>query len=254
MPNSSNITCDDDCCKREAKKRKVTVTNTPDVLTESVAEHTAALIFAVALRIVEADKYLRSGKYRGWEPMGFMGMELKGKTLGIVGAGRIGYRVGEMLSLGVGMKVVYYDVKRNDLFEKELQASYFENVDDILKTSDVLSLHVPLLPSTKHLINEERLKMMKPGAYLINTSRGAVVDEKALVKALQNKEIAGAGLDVFECEPDLCPGLSILDNVVITPHIASATLEARDGMASMAAQNIIDFLEGRESKNKVAIS
>ncbi len=235
----------------EATKCGVVITNTPGALTDAVAEHTVALVLSVTLRIVEADKYLREGKYKGWEPMGFIGVELRGKTIGILGAGRIGYRVGEILNKGFNMNVVYYDVKKNDMFEKDLGAKYFENPEDLMKVSDVVSVHVPLLDSTKHLINEDRLKMMKSSAYLINTSRGPVVDENALVQALQNKTIAGAGLDVFENEPNLAPGLSDLSNVVITPHIASATVLARNEMATLAAQNIIDFLEGREPLNKV---
>ncbi len=235
----------------EATKRGITVTNTPGALTDSVAEHTVALLISVALRIVEADKYLREGRFHGWEPIGFLGLDMKGKTVGILGAGRIGFRVGQILKKGFDMNIIYYDVKKNEEFEKELQAKYFESPEELLKVSDVVSVHVPLLDSTKHLINEERLKMMKSTAYLINTSRGPVVDEAALVKALQNKVIAGAGLDVFENEPSLAEGLADLPNIVITPHIASATIPAREGMAVLAAQNIIDFLEGKTPANKV---
>ncbi|MEQ1500372.1 MAG: D-glycerate dehydrogenase [Parcubacteria group bacterium] len=235
----------------EATKCGVVITNTPGALTDAVAEHTVALVISLALRIVEADKYLRAGKYKGWEPMGFIGLELRGKAVGILGAGRIGYRVAEILYKGFGMSVSYYDVKKNDMFENELKAKFFDSPEELMKSVDIVSVHVPLLDSTKHLINEDRLKMMKPTAYLINTSRGAVVDENALVKALQDKVIAGAGLDVFENEPNLAPGLVDLSNVVITPHIASATTLARNEMAVLAAQNIIDFLEGRDPINKV---
>ncbi len=235
----------------EANKRGIIITNTPGALTDSVAEHTVALLISVALRIVEADKYLREGKFKGWEPLGFIGADLKGKTVGVLGAGRIGYRVGQILRRGFDMNVIYYDVKRNEIFEKDLNAKYFESPEELLKTADIVTVHVPLLDSTKHLINEERLKMMKPGAYLINTSRGPVVDENALVKVLQNKTIAGAGLDVFENETNLASGLSDLPNIVITPHIASATVPAREGMAILAAQNIIDFLEGKTPANRV---
>ena len=237
----------------EAIKRGITVTNTPGALTDAVAEHAVALLISVALRIVEADKYLREGKFKGWEPLGFLGLDMKGKTVGILGAGRIGFRVGQILKKGFDMNVIYYDVKKNDEFEKDLDAKFFSSPEELLKASDVVSVHVPLLDSTKHLINEERLKMMKPTAYLINTSRGPVVDENALVKSLQNKVIAGAGLDVFENEPQLANGLADLPNIVITPHIASATIPAREGMAVLAAQNIIDFLEGRTPANKVSL-
>ncbi|HEY4505544.1 MAG TPA: D-glycerate dehydrogenase [Candidatus Paceibacterota bacterium] len=235
----------------EATKRGITVTNTPGALTDSVAEHTVALIVSTALRIVEADKYLRAGNYKGWEPLGFLGLDLKGKTVGVLGAGRIGYRVGQILKKGFEMNVIYYDVKKNDMFEKDLGAKFYESPEELMKVSDVVTVHVPLLDSTKHLINEVRLKMMKPTAFLVNTSRGPVVDEVALVSTLRNRVIAGAGLDVFENEPALAPGLADLPNIVITPHIASATKPARDGMAVLAAQNIIDFLEGKTPANKV---
>lgn len=237
----------------EATKRGIVVTNTPGALTDSVAEHTVALLISVALRIVEADKYLREGKYKGWEPLGFLGLDMKGKIVGILGAGRIGFRVGQILKKGFDMNVVYYDVKKNEEFEKDLDAKFFESPEELLKVADVVSVHVPLLDSTKHLINAERLAMMKPTAYLVNTSRGPVLDEAALVKALQNKTIAGAGLDVFENEPELAEGLADLPNIVITPHIASATIPAREGMAVLAAQNIIDFLEGKTPANKVGL-
>ncbi len=236
----------------EATKRGVTITNTPGALTDSVAEHTVALIISVALRIVEADKYLREGKFHGWEPLGFLGLDMKGKTVGILGAGRIGFRVGQILRKGFDMNIIYYDVKKNDIFEKDLDAKFFESPEEMIKASDVVSVHVPLMDSTKHLINAERLAMMKPTAYLVNTSRGPVVDEVALVEALKNKTIAGAGLDVFENEPNLAPGLADLPNIVITPHIASATKPAREGMAVLAAQNIVDFLEGKVPANKIA--
>ncbi len=149
------------------------------------------------------------------------------------------------------MPVSYYDVKRNDEFEKELGATFYESPEELIKNADIVSVHVPLLDSTKHLINAERLAMMRKSAYLVNTSRGPVVDEAALVTALQNHVIAGAGLDVFENEPALAPGLAELSNVVITPHIASATSTAREGMAILAAQNVIDFFTGKIPANKV---
>lgn len=235
----------------EAAKRGITVTNTPGGLTNSVAEHTVALLLALSARIVEGDSYTRAGNYKGWDPMLLLGEDLEGKTLGILGAGRIGFRVAHILSRGFDMKVAYYDVKRNEEFEKDYGAVFYATPEELLKVSDVVSIHVPLLDSTKHLMNAERLAMMKKSAFLINTSRGPVVDEKALVEALKNNVIAGAGLDVFEDEPKLAEGLSELKNVVITPHIASATVSARGEMAELAAQNIIDFLEGNEPKNKV---
>ena len=236
----------------EAKKRGLTITNTPGALTDAVAEHTIALMFAIVKRIVESDTYLREGKYEGWGPELFLGEELLGKTLGLLGAGRIGGRVGAIASKGLGMQVIYYDVKRSEEFEKECNAAFRGTPEEVLKESDVVSVHVPLLPSTTHLINHERLMRMKKTAYLINTSRGPVIDEAALVEALQNNTIRGAALDVFEKEPNLAPGLAELSNVVITPHTASATRRARDGMAKLAAENLIAFFEGKVPPNKVS--
>ncbi len=235
-----------------ATKKKIYVTNTPGVLTEAVAEHTFALLMAVAKRVVEADSFVRSGQYTIWEPMGFLGPQLWGKTIGIVGLGRIGSFVAQIAHAGFQMKVLYYDVKRNDEFEMRFSAQ-FQAIGDILKNSDFITIHVPLLDSTKHLINQDRLKLMKKEAILINTSRGPVVDEKALVEALKNKTIAGAGLDVFENEPALTEGLKDLANVVLTPHIASATVEAREAMSNIAAENIMAALEGKEPPNLVKV-
>jgi glyoxylate reductase len=230
----------------EAKKRGVIATNTPDVLTESVAEHAIALMVSAARRIVESDKFMRGGKYVGWAPMLLLGNDLAGKTLGLVGLGRIGARVAEIAKNGFGMKIIYFDVKRSEALEKNLGLEYAE-LDAVLKQADFISVHVPLLESTRHLISADKIAMMKPSAYLINTSRGPVVDEKALVEALRNKTIKGAGLDVFEEEPKMAPGLAELDNVVLTPHTASATEETRGAMSELAAKNIIEVLEGREA-------
>lgn len=240
----------------DAEARGVAITNTPGVLTETVAEHTFALMISIAHRVAEADKFIREGKYKGWGPMLLLGTDLSHKKLGIIGLGRIGSRVAYHAARGFNMSIIYYDVKRNEEFEKEFSAlggvEYKANADDILKEADFVSVHVPLLPETKHLINKERLEIMKPGAYLVNTSRGPVIDEEALVEALRNKKIKGAALDVFESEPFLSPGLTELDNVILTPHIASATEGTRSKMSEMAADNIIEFLEGRIPPNKVA--
>jgi len=235
----------------EAKARGIMITNTPGVLTETVAEHAFALILATASRIVEADAFTRAGKYTGWAPMMFLGSDVSHKTLGILGAGRIGSRVAHHGKHGFDMNVIYYDVKRNEEIEKTIGASYRNTPEAVLKEADVVSIHVPLLDSTKHLINKERLAMMKPSAYIVNTSRGPVIDEVALVEALKNNVIKGAALDVFENEPQLAPGLAELSNVVITPHIASATEETRSKMSEMAAQAIVDALEGRRPVNLV---
>lgn len=234
-----------------AKSREIIITNTPDVLTETVAEHTISLILSISHRIAEADKFTREGKYHGWEPMLLLGDDFSGKTLGIAGVGRIGAQVAHHAFYGFNAKIIYYDVKRNENFEKEFKAEYKENIDDLLKEADYASIHVPLLESTRHLINERRLAFMKPTAYLINTSRGPIIDEKALVSALQNKIIKGAALDVFENEPNLTPGLADLDNVILTPHIASGTIATREKMSLLAAQNINAVLEGKEPLSPV---
>lgn len=233
----------------EAKKRRIAVTNTPGAFADCIAEHTVAFIFALTTRMVEADQYVRAGKYKGWTPMSFIGTDVCGKTLGLIGAGNIGSKVAQHMSKGFGLKVMYYDVKRNEKFEAETGAIFKSTVEEVLKEADIVSLHVPLFESTRHLINAERLAMMKPTSYLINTSRGPVVDEAALVNALQRGIIRGAGLDVFEFEPKLAKGLAKLPNVVLTPHIASARESARNEMARLAAQNIIDFFEGKEPAN-----
>ncbi len=235
----------------EAKKLGITIANAPALSTsEAVAEHAVALMLALAARIVEADDFVRQGKYKGWDPMNFIGTDILGKTLGLVGAGRIGSRMA-FYSKGLGMNIVYCDVIRNENFEKEIGATYCSSIEELLKMSDVVSLHVPLLPSTKHLINEERLRLMKPHSFLINTSRGPIVDEEALEKILKEKVIGGAGLDVFEFEPKISDGLMKLQNVILTPHIASASIEARNEMAEIVANNIIDFFEGKIPRNMV---
>ena len=236
-----------------AKTKNIMITNTPEVLTETVAEHTFALMLALAHRIPEADRFTKAGRFKGWEPLLFLGTDLSKKTLGIVGLGRIGSRVAYHAVKGFEMKVLYYDIKQNQEFEGEFGAIYKSDLNDLLGRADFVSLHVPLLESTRHLINEARLKIMKPTAYLINTSRGAVIDEKALTMALKNKIIRGAALDVFENEPKLTPGLTKLDNVILTPHIASATEETRSKMAELASQNIIEALEGRIPPNLVKV-
>ncbi|MDP2593133.1 MAG: D-glycerate dehydrogenase [bacterium] len=234
----------------EAKKRGVVVTNTPGDLTDSVAEHTFGLIIALSHRIAEGDRFVRAGKYEGWNPNLLIGSEIKGKTLGLLGAGRIGARV-IYCARAFDMNVLYYDVVRNKEVEKNYGAKFFETPEEVLTTSDFVSVHVPLLDSTHHLINRERLVLMKKTAYLINTSRGPVVDEAALVEALKKGIIAGAGLDVYENEPKLAEGLSELQNVILTPHIASATEYAREEMSRLAADNLIAFFEGKEPPNAV---
>ena len=234
-----------------AKSRGITVTNTPGVLTDTVAEHTVGLLVATAQRICEADRFTRAGKYEGWAPMLFLGNDLKGKRLGILGGGRIGTRVAEIAHRGFDMNITYCDPKQNEVLDREVDANYCVDPETLLRESDFVSVHVPLLDSTHHLIDADKLRMMKSTAHLINTSRGPIVDEKALVEALGQRIIAGAALDVFEDEPALAPGLVELENVILTPHIASASLETRTKMAEIAAENIITVLEGREPLHRV---
>lgn len=232
-----------------ATKHKIPVSNTPDVLTDTTAEMAWALLFSVTRRIVEADKFTRAGKFKGWAPMLMHGQDVTGKTLGVVGTGRIGTAFA-LKSKGFDMKILYYDIKRNEVLEKELNAKKVE-LNELLKKSDFVSLHVPLIESTKHLIAERELKSMKNTAILINTSRGSILEEKALVKALSEKWIFGAGLDVYENEPKIHPSLIKLNNVVLQPHSASATKETRTKMAVMAAENMLSGLDGKMPFNCV---
>lgn len=232
------------------KKRKIYATNTPGVLTETVAEHTIGLIFAIAQHIVEADEFVRQNKFRGWEPMLFLGSDIIGKTLGIIGLGRIGGEVAKRMRDGFGLKIVYFDAKRNKNLEKELGIKYLP-FESLLKQSDFISIHVPLTLETKHMFTLKEFKMMKPTSFIINTSRGAVIKESDLATALKRKIIAGAALDVYEFEPQINPDLIKLSNTVLLPHIASASIETRSKMAEMAAKNIISVLNGKKPLNSI---
>lgn len=236
-----------------ATARSVFVANVPDVLTNTVAEHAFALLLAIARRIPESDRFSRAGGYKGWAPELLLGRDVSGKTLGVIGLGRIGLRVARHAVKGFDMRVLYHDVARNEGFEKDAGAEFRSDVGDLLRESDFVSIHVPLLPSTRHLINAERLKLMKPTAYLVNTSRGPIVDEAALCDALRSGVIRGAALDVWEHEPLLTTGLAELENIILTPHTASATEETRQKMGEVAAENIIDALEGKEPRNLIRI-
>jgi len=238
----------------ECTKRGIYVTNTPGVLTEAVADLTWALILAVARRIVEADRFVRSGAWEetrtGWHPTMMLGVDVHGKVLGVVGLGRIGSAVARRAKC-FNMKILYYDVERKLELEKELGAEYVD-LDYLLSNSDFVTLHVPLTKATHHLIGERELKIMKPTAYLINTSRGAVVDERALIKALEKGWIAGAALDVFEVEPTPKDNpLLKFYNVIVAPHIGSASRETRERMAMMVAENLIAFAKGEIPPNLV---
>jgi len=234
-----------------ATERGIYVTNTPGVLTETTADYAFALLMAVARRIAEADRYVRSGKWKvPWGLMMLLGQDVWGKTIGIIGMGRIGSAVARRAK-GMNMRILYYDIRRNEEAEKELGAKYVD-LETLLRESDFVTIHVPLTPETRHLINEERLKMMKRTACLINTSRGPVVDEKALYKALKEGWIWAAGLDVWEEEPTSADNpLLELDNVTASPHIASASIATRTRMAIMAVENMTAILEGRVPPNLV---
>ena len=227
-----------------ARRRGVVVTNTPDVLTETTADFAWALLMATARRVVEADRFARSGQWHRWQWDLLWGADVYGKTLGIMGFGRIGRAVARR-ALGFNMRVVYQDAVAADAaIERELRASRMD-LEGVLREADFVSLHTPLLPETRHLMNERSLRLMKKSAILVNAARGPVVDEAALVRALEEGWIAGAGLDVFEEEPTIHPGLLPLTNVVLAPHIASASFDTRLAMATLAVRNCLAVLEGK---------
>ncbi|MFA5537509.1 MAG: D-glycerate dehydrogenase [Bacillota bacterium] len=230
-----------------ATQRGILLSNTPGVLTDSTADIAFGLLMAVARRIAEADKWTRAGKFKGWGPMDFLGQEITGKTLGIVGGGRIGQKMAKR-GRGFDMKIIYTGRRKSPDFE-EATGGIYVTKEELLKEADFISLHVPLTPETRHYIGEKELKLMKKSAILINTARGPVVDEKALVEALKTGEIWGAGLDVYEEEPLLAPGLAQLANAVLVPHIGSATWETRTKMGLMAAENILSALRGKLPPN-----
>lgn len=226
-----------------ATARKLPVTNTPGVLTETSADLAFTLILSVARRVAEADKLTRGGRFHGWGPMMLLGHDVYGKTLGIVGMGRIGEATARRAQ-GFGMNVLYTSRTRKPDAEANLRASRVD-LDELLAKSDFVSVHVPLSDETTHMIGARELALMKPTAFLVNTARGPIVDEAALVAALRDGSIAGAGLDVYEREPALEPGLAALPNTVLLPHVASATVETRTKMAMLAAENAIAVIEGR---------
>ena len=233
-----------------ATARGIVVTNTPGILTEATAELAFALILAAARRVVDLDRRTRAGEWTCWAPLLFLSREVSGKTLGVVGLGRIGRAVARR-ARAFGMRVLYHSRSRLEAEEeRDLGVEYAEK-DELLATADFVSLHVPLSAETRHLIGRRELDLMKPTAYLINTSRGPVVDEAALVEALKARRIEGAGLDVYENEPMLAPGLAALDNAVLLPHVGSATVETRTKMARMAAENLLSALRGERPAHVV---
>lgn len=232
-----------------ATKRGIQVTNTPGVLTDTTADLAWALIMAVGRRVVEGDTFTREGRFSGWDPMLLLGTDITGKTLGIIGMGRIGQAVARR-AMGFDMRIVYHDVTRVSAAEEEYQAG-FVGLDELLRQSDFVTIHAPLTDETRHMIGRRELGLMKKTAYLINSARGPLVDERALVEALREGIIAGAGLDVYEDEPELAPGLAELPNTVLLPHLGSATLETRTKMAEMAAANLLAALAGKRPSHIV---
>lgn len=235
---------------KAATARGIPVSNTPGVLTDATAELAFALILSVARRLVECDRATRDGRFLYWAPMLFLGREVTGKTLGIIGLGEIGKAVARRAK-GFKMRILYNNRSRIDASEEKELGVEYTDLQKLLAEADFVSLHVPLTGETRHLIGREAFSLMKPTAYIINTSRGPVVDEQALLEALLSRTISGAGLDVYENEPALTPGLTELSNVVLLPHIGSGTLETRIKMASMAAENLIAGLSGNVPPNLV---
>ncbi len=234
-----------------ANSKGIIVTNTPDILTETTAELAWALLFAVARRVVEADKFVREGKFKGWESDLFLGADVYGKTLGVIGSGRIATAFAEKAK-AFNMKILYFSRHKNLKFESITGAEYC-SLETLLKKSDFISLHIPLNDQSHHLLTKKEFDLMKNTAFIVNTARGAVIKEDDLLQALKDKIIAGAGLDVFEFEPKVTEGLKTLDNVVITPHIGSASTETRDKMSELVAHNIINVFNNIEPLTEVKI-
>ena len=231
-----------------ATRRRVLATNTPGVLDDTTADLAFALLMATARRIVEADRFLRAGRWEGWDLLQFLGHDVHGKTLGICGLGRIGRGVARR-ARGFAMRILYTDVQRApELVEGDLGVTFVDK-DTLLREADFVTIHVPLFPETRHYISDRELGLMKPTAILVNAARGPIVDEAALARALQQQQIAGAGLDVYEEEPKVHPSLPALENVVLLPHIASASIETRARMATMAAENVVAGIAGRRPPN-----
>ncbi len=222
--------------------RGVAVSNTPDVLTDTTADHALMLLLGAARRVIEGDALVRSGAWRGWAPKQLLGLDVSGRTLGIIGMGRIGRAVAARAK-GFGMRLLYHNRSRDEAAESALGANY-RDLHDLLKESDFVSVHAPLTDETRYLVGEAELGMMKPTAVLVNTSRGPLVDERALERFLRERRIWGAGLDVFENEPELSPGLRDLPNVVLAPHTGSATTGTREAMGRLCAEAIIAVLKG----------
>ncbi len=234
-----------------AKERDIIVSNTPDVLTEDTADMTMGLILALPRRLSEGERLVRAGKWGGWSPTSMLGHRIWGKRLGIIGMGRIGTAVAKRAK-GFGLSIHYHNRNQlHDQTEQELNATYWESLDQMIAHMDIISINCPHTPATFHLLNARRFNLMKNHAYIVNTSRGEVVDEKALLKALSNKDIAGAGLDVFENEPNINPKLLKLENAVLLPHMGSATIEGRVAMGEKVIINIRTFIDGHNPPDMV---
>lgn len=233
-----------------ATRQGVAVTNTPGVLTEATADLTWALLMAVARRIIESDQFVRQGQFKGWGPRLMLGSDVYGKTLGIIGFGRIGQAVARR-ARGFNMEILYNKRTRLSRDREEKLGVQYAEVDELLKRADYISINAPLNKSTYHLVGLQEFELMKNTAIVINTGRGPIIDESALVEALKEGKIAGAGLDVYEEEPEVHPGLMELDNVVLTPHTGSGTIETRDKMAVMVAEDVIAVLKGKRPANLV---
>jgi glyoxylate reductase len=234
-----------------AYARGITVTNTPGVLTEDTADMSMALILAVARRLVEGERLARSGEWSGWSPTSMLGHRITGKRLGILGMGRIGSAVARR-ARGFGLAIHYHNRRRvPQELENELEATYWESLDQMVARMDIISVNCPHTPATFHLLSARRLKLLRPDAIIVNTSRGEVIDEAALARMLRNKELAGAGLDVFEHEPAINPKLRELDNVVLLPHMGSATIEGRIDMGEKVVINIKTFVDGHRPPDRV---
>ena len=234
-----------------ARQRNIIVTNTPGVLTEDTADMTMALILAVSRRLAEGERLVRSGKWTGWGPTSMLGHRIWGKRLGIIGMGRIGSAVARRAK-GFGLAIHYHNRRRvHPQLEAELEATYWESLDQMLSRMDIISINCPHTPATFHLLSARRLKLLQKHAYIVNTSRGEVIDENALTRMLERKEIAGAALDVFEHEPAINPKLLKLDNVVLLPHMGSATIEGRIDMGEKVIINIKTFVDGHKPPDRV---
>lgn len=233
-----------------AQKKNIWVSNTPGVLHETTADLTWAMMLSIARRIVESDRFTRAGKFHGWQADMFLGGDVYGKTLGVIGCGEIGAAVAKR-ALGFDMQVLYHQRKRLPSAEEKKLNARFVSLEVLLKESDFVTLHIPLTFETKYMIGEDQLAMMKPMAYLIHAARGKVIDDKALVEALKQKKIAGAALDVYENEPDLTEGMTDLDNLILLPHIGSASVATRDTMALLVVDNVFDALDGKTPRTLI---